>query len=296
MKDTLIVWTWPAWLSAWIYAKRYELDILAVWDLFWWTISKTHLVENWPWIKSITWFELWMNLMEHAKKTGIEIKMWKVLKIEKIKNWFKSQLQNWEKIESKTIIFATWSHKKELWIDSEKKLKNKWVSYCATCDGAFFKNKIVWIVWWSDSAVKESLLLSKYASKVYIIYRKSFPRAEPINMKRMKENKKIEIIWNSNVIEILWENFVTWAKLDTWKTLNLQWLFIEIWSEPNYLAIKDLWINLNKKWEIIVDKFWNTNLPWFYAAWDITDNPFKQAIVASAQWASCANLAFEYIK
>jgi thioredoxin reductase (NADPH) len=211
MKDILIIWTWAAWLASAVYAKRYELDITVVWNLFWWTVTKTHLIENWPWTKSTSWFELGMNLMEHAKHVWAEIKMWEVKTIVKNEDWsFESELANWEKIQSKTLIYATWAEHRELWLESEQRLKNKWVSYCVTCDWAFFKEKIVWIVWWSDSAVKESLLLSEYASKVYIIYRKENPRAEPINMKRMKENNKIEVIWNSNITEVLGENAVSW--------------------------------------------------------------------------------------
>lgn len=297
MKDILIIWTWPGWFSAAIYAKRYELDIVVVWEIFWWTVTKTHLIENWPWIKSINWFDLWMSLYEHAQNLWVETKMWKVVKIEKQTDWtFISEMQNWEKIESKTIIYSTWTHHRELWIPTEEKYVNKWVSYCATCDWAFFKDKIVWVVWWSDSAVKESLLLSQYASKVYIIYRKETPRAEPINMKRMEENEKIEVVWNSNVIEIFWDWKVEWVKLDTWKTLELSGIFVEIWSIPNSQIAKEIWVETNEKWEIITDKFWKTNIDWFFAAWDVTANPFKQAIVSSAEWSHCANQAFEFIE
>lgn len=296
MKDILIIWTWIAGLSSAVYAKRYELDISIVWELFWWTITKTHLIENWPWIKSISWFELWMNLVEHVQSQGIEVKMWKIVKITRNLDWtFTSETSTWEIIESKTIIYATWSEHKELWIESEKKFKNKWVSYCATCDGAFFKNKIVWIVWGSDSAVKESLLLAQYASKVYLIHRSSPLRAEPINIKRMNENLKIQTIPNANVIEIFGENKVEWVKLDIWKNLELQGLFIEIWSIPKSELAKSIWVNLSEKWEVITDKFWQTNIPWFFAAWDITNNSFRQAIVSSAEWSHCANKAFEYL-
>ena len=233
--------------------------------------------------------------MEHAKETWADIKMWKIIKINKRDNYFISELSSWETIESKTIVCATWSKHRELWLESEQRLKNKWVSYCATCDWGFFKDKIVAIVWWSDSAVKESLLLAQYASKVYIIYRKQTPRAEPINMKRMQENNKIEVIWNSNVIEVLGENAVSWVKLDTWKVIDLQWLFIEIWSDPNSLFAKEIWVKTTDKWEIITDKFWNTNIDGFFAAWDVTNNPFRQAIVSASEGASCANLAYEFV-
>ena len=297
MKDILIIWSGPAWFSASIYAKRYELDIVVVWEIFWGTVTKTHLIENWPWIKTISWFELWMQLYEHSKHLWVETKAWKIIKIEKQNDWsFISEMQNWEKIHSKTIIYATWTHHRELWLESEEKFKNKWVSYCATCDWAFFKGKVVWIVWGSDSAVKDSLLLSQYASKVYIIYRKETPRAEPINMKRMRENDKIEVIWNSNVVEVFWEWKVEWVKLDTWKTVELSGLFIEIWSIPNSQIAKEIWVELSEKWEIITDKFWNTNLKWFFAAWDVTNNPFKQAIVSASEWSHCANQAFEVIQ
>ena len=299
IKDVLIIWTWPAGLSAAVYAKRYELDVEIVWEIFWWTVTKTHLIENWPWTKSISWFELWMNLVDHAKNLWVEVKAKKIESISKNKDWiFVSKTHDWEEILSKTIIYATWTHHRKLWIETEKKYENKWVSYCATCDWAFFRWKVVWIVWWSDSAVKESLLLTQYASKVYIIYRWENLRAEPINMQRMQEKIdewKIEIVNNSNIIEIFWENWVEWVKLDTWKTLNLQWIFVEIWSIPNSDLAKNIWVKLNEKWEIITDKFWKTNIEWFFACWDVTNNPFKQAIVSASEWAHCANQAFEFV-
>ncbi len=303
IKDILIIWTWPAWLSAAVYAKRYELDIEIVWEVFWWTVTKTHLIENWPWTNSISWFELWMNLVNHAKNLWVEVKAKKIENIEEkiLESWekiFISTDLNWEKFLSKTIIFATWTHHRKLWIETEEKYINKWVSYCATCDWAFFRWKDVAIVWWSDSAVKESLLLTQYAKKVYLIYRWEKPRAEPINLKRMQEKIdewKIEIVNNSNISEIFWENSVEWVKLDTWKTLNLEWIFVEIWSLPNSELAKNVWVELNQKWEIITDKFWKTNIEWFFAAWDIVNNPFKQAIVSASEGAHCANQAFEFV-
>lgn len=297
MKDILIIWTWIAGLSAAVYAKRYELDIEIIWELFWGTVTKTHLIENWPWIKSIAWFQLGMNLVEHVQSLIPEIKMWKVIKIVKNTDWtFTSETSSWEKINSKTIIYAAGTNHRELWLESEKRLKNKWVSYCATCDWAFFRNKVVWIVWWSDSAVKESLLLAQYASKVYIIYRWNALRAEPINLKRMNENEKIEPVLNANVIEVIWDKSVSWVKLDNGNTLELQWLFIEIWSDPNSTLAKEIWVQTTEKWEIITDKFGNTNIPWFFAWWDVTNNSFRQAIVSAAEGSHCANKAYEYLQ
>lgn len=296
MKELLIIWTWVAWLSAWIYSSRYELDYVIVWELNWGTIIKTHLVENWPWIKSTSWYDLWISLFEHAQGLGAQIIPWRIESIIQIDWGFRSVLKDWSSIESKAVIYATWMEHKELGIESEQRLKNKWVSYCATCDWGFYKGKVVWIVGWSDSAVKESLLLSEYASKVYVIYRGNKLKAEPINIKRLNENSKIEVIYDSNVIEVLWANSVTWVRLDTGGLLELQGLFINIWSTPNTNELKDIWINLNSKWEVITDKFGSTSIPGLFAAWDVTNNPFKQAIVSSGQGAQCAHQAYEFVR
>lgn len=295
MYDLVIIGGGVAGYSAAMYAKRFEMNVLVISPIDGGTLTQTHLVENWPGIQSITGFELGMTVANHAKAIGAESKYGMVETVTKTGNIFSLKLESGEVLESKTVLLATGTKHRELGIESEKRLRNKGVSYCATCDGAFFKGKTVGMVGGSDSAVKESLLLAEYCEKVYIIYRGETVRPEPINKKRMEANPKIEVINNANVVEVLGENKVEAVKLDTGKTLELQGLFIEIGRIPFSNIAKELGANLNSKGEVIIDKYSQTNVPGFFAAGDVTDSHFKQAIVSSAEGAHAANSAFEYI-
>ena len=296
MYDLVIIGGGVAGYSAAMYAKRFEMDVLVISPVDGGTLTQTHLIENWPGIESTTGFELGMAVANHAKNIGAESKYGMVKTVEKEGDVFKVELESGEVIEGKSVLLATGTKHRELGLESEQKLKNKGVSYCATCDGAFFKDKVVGMVGGSDSAVKESLLLAEYCKHVYIIYRGEEVRPEPINKKRMEANPKIEVINNSNVVEVLGENMVEGVKLDIGKEVELQGLFIEIGRIPFSDFAKDVGAKLNDKGEVIIDKYSQTNVPGFFAAGDVTDSHFKQAIVSSAEGAHAANSAFEYVR
>ena len=296
MYSTIIIGGGVAGYSAAMYARRYELDVLLITDLAGGTITKTHLVENYPGFPSLTGYELATNIMKHAEIFQPEIKMGQVVQVRKEEEVFTVKLKNGTEFQGKTIIIATGTKHRELNISSEAKFKNKGVSYCATCDGAFFKNKTVGVVGGSDSAVKESLLLSQYAAKVYIIYRKAKVRPEPINKKRMEAENKIEVINNSNVVEILGPEKVTGVLLDTGKKLSLEGLFIEIGRIPQTSMVQDLGLNLNNKGEIITNKYAQTNIKGVFAAGDVSSSDWKQAIVSASEGAHAANSAFNYLQ
>ena len=167
------------------------------------------------------------------------------------------------------------------------------------CDGPLFKGKVLGVVGGSDSAAKEALLLSEYGSKVYVIYRGDQIHPEPINMRRVEENEKIEVIPNTNVVEIKGDKFITHAVLDRpWggsKSFELGGLFIEIGHLPQSALAKKLGVKLNQKGEIIIDRLSRTNVPGVYAAGDVADMEWKQAITGAAEGCVAAYSAYEYI-
>ncbi len=295
MYDLIIIGGGVAGYSAAMYSKRFEMNVVVVSEMDGGTLTQTHLVENYPGFPSITGYELANNIMNHAKGIGVETKLNKATKAKKEKDVFTVTLDNGEEIQGHSLLLATGTKHRELGIESEKRFKNKGVSYCATCDGAFFRDKVVGMVGGSDSAVKESLLLAKYASKVYIIYRKDKVRAEPINIKRMENEPKIEVITNSNVIEVLGENKVSGVKLDTGKTLDLQGLFIEIGRIPESDIANQIGAEVTEKGEVVTNKYSETNVPGFFAAGDVTNTEWKQAIVSAAEGAHASERAFEYV-
>ncbi len=294
MHDLIIVGGGVAGLGAAIYAKRFGMNVLILSDFFGGTITKTHLVENYPGFPSLSGLELAQNIIEHVKSVDVEMKTEKVDSIEKTEKGFTVKTSK-ETYETHTVLLATGTKHRKLGIPGEEEFTNKGVSYCATCDGPFFRDKTVAIVGGSDSAVKESLLLAQYAKKVYIIYRKAEVRAEPINKKRMEAEPKIEVITEANVTEVLGSETIEKVKLDTGEEMELNGLFIEIGRTPQTDLAKPLNVEMNEKGEIKIDTFSNTNMPGFYAAGDVTDTDWKQAIVGVAEGVKAAYSAYNYV-
>ncbi len=207
MYDFIIIGGGCSGLSGAMYATRLGLKTLTLAEMPGGLITTTHLVENWPGVISTSGPDLAMDLYKHAEASGAEIKSERAKKIEQLEDkdgcpQFKVITGSNEYI-GKTILIATGTIHRKLGVPGEKELENKGVSYCALCDGAFFKEKVVSVVGGGDSAAKEALFLSEHASKVYIIVRKDFLRAEPINAARVEKNNKIEVLYKTEIEEIV---------------------------------------------------------------------------------------------
>lgn len=263
-------------------------------------ITTTNIVENYPGFIKLTGPELADKIREHAQSYElVEIKEEKVESIEKKgKEFFiKTEKNNYR---AKAVLFATGTKWKKLEVPGSEKFENKGVAYCALCDAPLFRNKVVAVVGGSDSAAKDALVLAEHAKKVYIIYRKDKIKAEPINIKRVEASKKIEIINNTNIIEIKGDSFVKSVILDKEingsKELLLEGVFVAIGHIPLSDLAKNLGVKINQKNEIIIEhKTSETNIEGVYAAGDVADKPFKQAITGVAEGCTAAYSAFEYI-
>lgn len=181
-----------------------------------------------------------------------------------------------------------------------EEFKNKGVHYCALCDGALFQNKAVAVVGGSDTAAKEALLLAQYAKQVYIIYRGDKIRPEPVNGKLIEKNKKIEVMTKTNVVEIKGDKFVNKVVLDREhdgkKELALNGVFGAIGHIPlSDLAVK-IGVKINKRNEIVIDRDSKTNVPGIFAAGDVVDSGFKQAITGVGEGVVAAHSAYQYVK
>ncbi|MFX1591015.1 MAG: NAD(P)/FAD-dependent oxidoreductase, partial [Promethearchaeota archaeon] len=195
-----------------------------------------------------------------------------------------------------TIVIATGSERKKLGIPGEEEFAGRGVSYCATCDGPFYKDKNVAVIGGSDSAAKEALFLAQSAKKVYIIYRGEEIRAEPINKKRVLDNNKIELIYKTNIVEIKGDGIVQSIIFDNGKELEIDGVFIEIGSIPNSDLAKRIGVETNEKGEVIINRKSETNISGIFAAGDVADAPFKQAITGVSEGVIAAYSAFDYVK
>ena len=305
MYDTLIIGAGVAGLAAAMYAGRLNLKTIVLGATssselpIGGAITLTDTVENYPGFKSVTGQELAEKLEEHAKDYDIEIKEEEAVDIKRGEkmNCFIVRTEK-AKYHAKTIIFATGAKWRELSMKGAEEFKSKGVHYCALCDGALYKDKILAVVGGSDSAAKEAILLAQNAKKVYIIYRGDKIRSEPINAKLIEKNKKIEVITNTNITEILGDKMVNKVILDKGyngsKNLEVNGVFGAIGHIPlSDLAVK-LGVKINKKKEIMIDRESKTNVKGIFAAGDVVDSGFKQAITGVAEGVVAAHSVYTY--
>ena len=296
--DVIIIGAGVSGLAAGMYAGRLNLNTLVIGENKGGTIALTTDVENYPGFITISGLELAKKLEEHAKHFCATIIEEPILKIKKDRRDF-TVFTKTKKYSAKTIIIATGTERRKLKIPGEDKFMNNGVHTCVLCDGIFYKNKITAVIGGSDSAAKEALLLAKYARKVYIIYRREKIRPEPINYERIMKNKKITIINNANVIEIKGNKKVKSIILDRAyknnKELNLDGVLIEIGQIPLSAIVRELKVKLNEKGEIIINRNSETNVQGLFAAGDVTDTEFKQAITGVAEAVTASYSAYKYI-
>ena len=294
--DLIIIGSGAAGLTAGIYAARYNLNFLIIGELQGGAISEAHKVCNYPSQNNISGFELTKKIVEHLKELEGEIVQERVKEIKKEKDFFKIQT-NKKEYSAKKIILAIGREKQILNVPGEKEFLGKGVSYCATCDAAFYKNKIVAVIGGGNVAITAALLLAEHAEKVYVIYRRdNFFRAEPAWIKQLEKENKIEPIFNSNVKEIFGKNSVEGVKLDTGKEIKLDGVFVEIGALPKEIISRSLGIKTEKGYIITDKNNQKTNINGIYAAGDITNNNLKQVITACAEGAIASTTAYEELK
>ncbi len=302
MYDVIIIGGGPAGLTAGLYAARGGLKTLICEEkVFGGQIVMSYEVDNYPGFpKGISGMDLMDNFIKQAEKFGVEMNYDGVKSIEDEGKTKIVTLSNGTKLTTKTVIIAAGASPNKLNCPGEKKFTGKGVSYCATCDGAFFRGKKVAVVGGGDSAIEEALYLANLASKVYIIHRRDQLRAVKILQDRAFSNKKIEFIFNHVVKEIQGDKFVNGILIENVQTkeltrLEVDGVFIYVGITPNTKFVEDL-IKLDENGYIIVNDKMETNIPGIYAAGDIRVTPLRQVLTAAADGAIAASCAQIYIE
>ncbi len=301
MENVIIIWSWPAWHTAWIYTWRAMLDPLmfewnmAWWVSAWWQLTTTNEVENYPWFPNwISWPKLMEEMRQQSVNSWVRIETKTVDKVDL--SWKPFKVFVWDDVyETKTIIISTWAIAKRLGIKWEDDFWQKWISACAVCDWALpvFRNKELWIVGWWDSAIEEALHLTKFASKVYMFVRRDEFRASKVMQQRAFDNDKIEILWNTEVKEAMGEMLLQKVlvynnKDDEYYEKDLWWLFYAIWHKPNTDFLE--WqLDLDDDGYIITKAgTTKTSVEWVFAAWDVQDKHYRQAVTSAGTWCMAA--------
>ena len=302
MYDLIVIGTGPGGYGTALYAARYKMNILVIGNQEGGMAATASLVENYLGIESISGMEFMQNCRKQVEKLGVKIKNQTVKVIQKKDDYYEVIVDDNQTYEAKTIVLGLGTEKRKLNIKGEQNFLGKGVSYCATCDAFFFRDKTVAVVGGSDSAVTAALHLADVARQVYIIYRRAKLRSEPIWIEKLDVKDNVSFIMETNITEIRGNDNVEKVILDNeYKGSNelvLDGVFIEIGCVPMVSLLNQLGVALDDTNHIIVNNDMSTNISGIYAVGDVTTacNKFKQIITAAAEGAIAATTAYQYIK
>lgn len=297
--DVVIIGGGPAGLTAGIYAKRAMLNTVLLERMAaGGQIIVTDLVENYPGFSEISGAELAGKFEEHAKKFGLEIKG--ISEVSEVEDRGRTKIVRTADgdIETKTVIIASGTTPKKLGVSGEPEFTGKGVSYCATCDGFFFRDKVVVVVGGGDSAVTEAIFLTKMVKKVYIVHRRDKLRAEKINQEHAFANPRISFVWDSVVEEIAGKNTVEKVMIRNVKTeetseLKTDGVFIYVGLIPNTAFAP---VEKDERGFIITNDRMETSVRGIFAAGDCRVTPLRQIATAVGDGAKAAVSAEKYIE
>ncbi len=289
-------------MTAAMYASRAKLSTLVLEKM---TVGGyiviTEKVKNYPGIpQDISGAELGKLFEEQAKSFGAEIKWANVSRLED-RGDLKVAIAGKEEFQARAVIIATGTSHKSLGVPGEEKFVGRGISFCATCDAPFFKNKKVMVVGGGNAAIQEALFLTQFAEKVYIAHRGGQLDAEKDLQEKVLENDKIEILWHTLVEEIQGEDLLEKVLLVDNKTgeewmMEISGLFIFIGVQPNTYFLEDSGVEMDDEGYIITNEKMETSIPGIYAAGDVRQKKVRQVITAAADGAVAAQLAKSYLK
>lgn len=303
MHDLIIIGAGPAGLTASIYASRYALNHLILGKSLGGTITLAHKVENFPGLPSLSGGELAQRFLDHVEKLGAKIESKEVVKISQDKTGaFTFETTDNSSYQTKSIILAIGTKRRELRVPGEKNFLGKGVSYCSTCDASFYKGKKVAVVGGANAACSGAVHLARFAEKVYLLYRRSALRAEPAWIEELKKKKNVEILYETNIVEIKGEEKVEKILLDKAyqgkKELLIEGVFIEIGGIPATELVKKIGVKCDDQGYVITDNQMATNIKGVYSAGDVnsSNKEFQQVVVAVAEGAVATTSVFKFIK
>ena len=300
MYDVIVIGGGPGGYAAALYTARAGLVTLVIEKLApGGQMSTTDIVENYPgFAEGINGFELGMQMQQGAERFGVKTEYAEVTSVE-LEGQPKLVHVGEQTYEAKTVILAMGASPRELGLSNERELRGRGVSYCATCDGMFYRGKTVAIVGGGNTAVADALYLNKICEKVYLIHRRDTLRASKTYMQSLEEAENVEILWNSEVTEIYAEDTVTGVAVknkvnnETFK-LSCDGVFAAIGNMPNTALVKGQ-VTLDEYGYVVADETTRTNIDGVFAIGDMRSKPLRQIVTAVSDGAVASKYAEEYI-
>lgn len=301
MYDLIIIGAGPAGMSAAVYAARAEFDFIVIEGSMMQggQVLTTYDVDNYLGLPGIGGFEMGMKFAEHAKKLGVSFVTENVISMD-VAGEVKKVVTDKKEYETRTIIIATGAVHRKAGIPGETEFTGKGVSYCATCDGAFFRNKTTAVVGGGDVAVEDAIYLARMCEKVYLIHRRDEFRAAKSLVNKAKNTENIELVLDSTVERISGEAKVSTIEVKNKKTGNtaelaVDGVFFAVGMQP-VTAFVDKSVQMNEAGYIVAGEDCATNVPGVYAAGDIRTKQLRQIITAAADGANAVTSVEKYIQ
>ncbi len=297
MVDIIIVGSGPAGMSAAVYGKRAGLSVLVIEKVYYGTgqVAESSHVDNYLGLPGINGYELGEKFRSHAEGLGVEFKDGEVIRFEKAADRWYVHLKNGENLESKTVVYAAGAGHRHLGVPGEEEFSGKGVSYCATCDGAFFKGKDVAVVGGGNTAMDDAIYLSDICNKVYLVHRRDVFRGDTTTLMKLKETDNIELVVPAKVQEVKGEQAVTELHLEDGRSLEVSGVFVAVGMQPTTDLLQGI-VLLDGNGYIIADETGKTSAAGFFAAGDVRTKELRQIITAVADGANAATSAEKYIR
>ena len=300
--DLIIIGGGPGGLTSGIYAMRAALKtVLIELGLPGGQMNNSDSVENWPGDEHIGGADLAIRFSQHAQSYGLEVISQEVVDLEPGLDFHTVKFANGESLQAHAVILATGGHPRKLEVPGEEEYYGQGVSYCAVCDGFFFRDKTVVVVGGGDTAAEESLYLAKLAKQIYLVHRRDALRASALLQQRVKAECKIEILWNSVVTEIKADDSgVCGVELQNTQSgekskLDTDGVFIFIGFEPNNKLVP-AGTKMNADGYVVTDEKCETNAPGIYVIGDLREKYFRQIVISASDGATAALAAAHYVE
>lgn len=301
MYDLIIIGSGPAGLSAAVYGKRAGLNLLVLEKapMSGGQVLNTYEVDNYLGLPGMNGFDMGMQFRAHADKLGVEFRETEVLSLSE-RNGMKIVKTDAEELEAKTVILATGAVHARLGVPGEEELSGMGVSYCATCDGAFFRGKAVAVVGGGDVALEDAIYLARTCEKVYLIHRRDELRGAKVLQEELQSLENVEILYSCTVEEIQGEDAVENLRVKNVKTgeisdLPVAGIFVAVGIRPNTELVRNM-VDCDEGGYILAGEDCATSVPGLYAAGDVRKKPLRQIITAVADGANAAVAAGSYCR
>lgn len=296
MTDVLVIGSGPAGITAAIYAKRANLEVLVLEKEYEGTgqMAESSRIDNYPGFFGINGYELGEKFRAHALALGTAFLEGEAVNIAAENGSFLVTLEDGTVLESKTVIYAAGAAHRKLSVPGSEKFETKGISYCASCEGAFYQGKDVAVIGGGDSALDDALLLSEICRKVYLVHRREEFRGAAGTLEALKEKENVELVTNALISEIDGEKHVERLLLNTGRTLEVSGVFAAIGMIPQTSLLSGF-VSLDEAGYVNAGEDGTTDVAGFFAAGDVRTKELRQVITAAADGANAANAAIHYL-